>query len=245
MKIYRSIELGAAQLSQCLAAETDLEFFFDPLSEDELMNSDFDLIELSEQQNQSVLSQFKVLDWDIQVTHSTDAFVRVQQELKPFHLGAAALKTFLEFKKVYVDVSKSAVLVGGYSFLMTYAIVLGKLGFKKIHLVSSDNVIFSNQVAAIKKFLFDIDIRQISSDEMANISELSSLVVTDFDLSEHADLVEVLTYFNFSAEGAIFLDLQQFMNDTLSLEAERASLLTLDSVEFHLHKYRLAQKKIK
>ena len=94
----------------------------------------------------------------------------------------------------------------------------------------------------MQKYLFNVQLQQLTLDEMANISELSSLLVMDFDQNEHPDMVETLTYFNFLAENAIFFDLQNYLNDDLSSEAEKASLRVLDSVEFHLHKYRLFQK---
>jgi len=242
MKIYRSIELGAAELGEKLKAETDIEIHFEPMNEGELLHSDFDLIELSEQQNQEILSRMPLLDWPIQSTGAVDAFANENKKIKPIHLSSVAFVSFLQSKHIFVDVAKYAVLIGNYSFLVTYAIALAKLGFKKIYLVSPGNISYKKQIASVQKFLFNVQITQLSLDEMANIADLASLLAIDFDLNEHPDLVETLTYFNFVAERAIFFDLQNYLNDTLSTEAEKASLRVLDSVDFHLYKYRLFQK---
>lgn len=242
MKIYRSIELGAAELSEKLINATDIEIHFEPMNEDELLHSDFDLIELSEQQNQEILARMPLLDWPIQSTGAVDAFANENNKFKPIHLSSAAFVSFLQSQHIAVDVAKYAVLIGNYSFLITYAIALAKLGFKKIYLVSPGNVSYQNQIAAVQKFLFNVQLTQLSLDEMANIADLASLLAIDFDLNEHPDLVETLTYFNFVAERAIFFDLQNYSNDALSSEAEKASLRVLDSADFHLHKYRLFQK---
>lgn len=245
MKIYRSIELGAAELSEKLLHEPDIEIHFDPMTDDELFHSDFDLIELSEHQSQSILQKMPMLDWQIQSTGAADAFGKDKSGFKPIHLSASSFGNFLETKHISLDISKNAVLVGTYSFLMTYAVALAKIGFNRIYLVSPGNVSYKEEIAKVQKYLFNVQLQQLTLDEMANISELSSLLVMDFDQSEYPDMVETLTYFNFLAENAIFFDLQNYLNDALSSEAEKASLRVLDSVEFHLHKYRLFQKKHK
>ncbi|MES2801052.1 MAG: hypothetical protein V4654_01045 [Bdellovibrionota bacterium] len=242
MKIYRSIELGTAELSEKLINESDIEIHFEPMNEAELLRSDFDLLELSEQQNQAILANMPLLDWPIQSTGAVDAFAKENKKFKPIHLSSTAFVSFLQSKHIALDVAKYAVLIGNYSFLITYAIALAKLGFKKIYLVSPGNVLYQNQIQAVQKFLFNVQLTQLTLDEMANIAELASLLAIDFDLNEHPDLVETLTYFNFVAEKAIFFDLQNYLNDALSSEAEKASLRVLDSVDFHLHKYRLFQK---
>lgn len=242
MKIYRSIELGAAELSEKLISELDIEINYELMTDEELLNSNFDLIELSEQQSQAILATMPLLDWPIQSTGAVDAFAKEGRKLKPIHLGAPAFVSFLQSKQISVDTAKYAVLIGNYSFLITHAIALAKLGFKKIFLVSPGNINYQNQLQAVQKFLFNVQLTQLSLDQMANIAETASLLAIDFDLNEHPDLVETLTYFNFVAEKAIFFDSQNYMNDSLSLEAEKASLHVLNSVDFHLHKYRLFQK---
>lgn len=241
MKIYRSIELGAAELSEKLNAP-DIQIHFEPMSDEELFQSDFDLIELSEQQGQSILAKATVLDWQIQSTKAVDAFAKDLKGFKPMQLSSSAFGSFLELKHITLDVAKNAVLVGGYSFLITYAVALAKLGFNKIYLISPNNIPYQEQIDNAQKHLFNVQVQQLSLDEMSDVPELASLLVIDFDLNEFPELVQTLTYFNFLTENAIFFDLQNYMNDTLSAEAEKASLRVLDSVEFHLHKYRFFQK---
>lgn len=245
MKIYRSIELGASELSEKLKNENDIEIFFDPITDEDLNKSDFDLIELSEQHSQAILASMPMLDWSIQSTGAVDAFQKVGDKLKPIHLSSSAFINFLQSKHISIDIAKYAVLIGNYSFLVTYSIALAKLGFKKIFLVSPDNISYQHQLEMVQKTLFNIQLTQLSLDEMANIAETASLLAIDFELSEHPELVETLTYFNFVAEKAIFFDQQNYINGSLSLEAEKASLLVLDSAEFHRHKYRFFQKKYK
>lgn len=242
MKVYRSIDLGAAELSEKLISELDIEINFDLMTDEDLLRSDFDLIELSEQQSQVILSKIPLLNWSIQSTGAVDAFTKINGQFQPIQLSATAFVNFLQYKHNSVDISKYAVLVGNYSFLITFAIALAKLGFKKIYLVSPSNISYQNQLTAIQKFLFNVQLTQLTLEEMANITDTASLLAIDFDLNEHPDLVETLTYFNFVAEQAIFFDMQNYLNDSLSLEAEKASLSVLDSLEFHLHKYRLFQK---
>lgn len=246
MKIYRSIELGAAELdaklSEKLGASSDTKIHFEPMSEEELLASDFDLIELSEEQNLDILSKMTMLDWQIQSTGAVDAFTKDKNGFKPLHLSATAFVNFLQSKHITLDTAKNAVLVGGYSFLMTFGLALAKLGFNKIYLISPGHASYENKIAELQKNLFNVHIQQLTLDDMSNISELASLLVIDFDLNEFPDTVETLTYFNFVTENSVFFDLQNYMNDTLSSEAERASLRVLDSAEFHLHKYRFFQK---
>jgi hypothetical protein len=244
MKIYRSIELGAAELSEKLEHAADVKIQFDPIDENELAKSDFDLIELSEEQSQLILSKTSLLDWQIQSTAAADAFIVDQKKLKPIHLSSVAFVNFLQSKHITLDTAKNAVLVGNYSFLITYGVALAKIGFNKIYLISPDHISYKEKIAETQKSLFNVQIQQLNLDDMTGISELASLLVIDFDLSEFPDMVETLTYFNFVTENAVFFDLQNYRNDTLSSEAEKASLRVLDSAEFHLHKYRLFQKNL-
>lgn len=244
MKIYRSIDLGAMELSEKLSQEADIDIHFEPMSDNDLLTSDFDLIELSEQQNQSILATMPMLEWQIQSTLAVDAFEKKEKVFKPLQLGSNAFIHFLESKHISLDTTKSAVVIGNYSFLISYAMALFKLGFKRIYLVSPEGTSFAARIKSIKKILFDIELIQINFEEMAHISELASALIINFDLTEHPEFVQTLTYFNFLAENAIFFDVQNYLNDSLSLEAEKASLRVLDSVEFHLYKYRLVQKKL-
>lgn len=242
MKVYRSIDLGAAELSEKISEASDISINFEPLSEEELVASDYDLIELSEEQSLDIIARMPMLDWPTQSTRAADAFTKDKNGFKPLHLGAMAFVNFLQSKKINLDTSKNAVLVGGYSFLMTFGLALAKLGFNKIYLISPAHISYEDKIADLKKSLFGVHIQQLTLDDISNISELASLLVIDFAQNEFPEIVETLTYFNFVTENALFLDLQSYLNNTLSAEAERASLRVLDSVEFQLHKYRFFQK---
>lgn len=244
MKIYRSIELGADELSQKIGTADDVKIQFDPLDESDLVQSDFDLIELSEEKTQSILSKMNMLDWQIQSTGAADAFIVDHKKLKPIHLSSVAFVNFLQSKHITIDTAKNAVLVGSYSFLITYGVALAKIGFNKIYLISPDHISHKEKIAETQKYLFNVQIHQLQLDDMAGISDLASLLVIDFDLNQFPELVETLTYFNFVTENAVFCDLQSYRNEALSSEAEKASLRVLDSAEFHLHKYRLFQKNL-
>lgn len=244
MKVYRSKELGAQELSEQLKDAADLEIHFEPMSDEEILNSDFDLIELSDQQSQTFLANMSMLDWQIQSSGAADAFTKDVKGLKPLHLSSMAFVHFLQSKHITLDTSKNAVLVGGYSFLMTYAMALAKLGFNKIYLISPEQNSYQDKIAELQKYIFKVQIQQLSMDQMTSFSELASLLVIDFELKEFSEIVEMLSYFNFVTENAIFFDQQNYLNNALSSEAEKASLRVLDSAEFHLYKYRFFQNSI-
>lgn len=242
MKIYRSIDLGTSVLSEKLAGEKDLQFHFEPMNDQELFSSDFDLIELSESHNQLLLQQMPMLDWNIQATRSVDAFMKFQNNYKPLHLGAMSLVKFLQHQHISLDISKIAVLVGGYSFLISYAMSLCRLGYKKIILVSPEKLNLDDQIQVLRKILFQVEITSVTVEEMANTSELASILAIDFDADEYPELVEILTYFNFLTEKALFFDQQSYLHNSLSTEAEKAQLKVLDSLKFHVFKYHQIQK---
>jgi len=248
MKIYRSKDLWTPELAETLNNNTTelegVEFHCESISEEELLKSDFDLIELPENQMRTLLERYSILDWNIQVSHAVDCLLKVDSTYKPCQINAEAFRAYLESQKMSVDISFCAVLIGEYSFVATFAVMLAKLGYKKIYIVSHENILFGHDVELIKKVLFDVDLHQLSFDELATISDAASFLAIDFNLDDNSEVVEILTYFNFLSEGAIFFDMQSFKNDSLSSEAEKVQLKVIDAIEFYITKYKIIQKKL-
>ena len=247
MNIYRSIELGTPILSELLSQVSDLselKFHYEPISEDHLLNGEYDLIELSESQTQNIMKKFSMLDWEIQTSQAADCFIKQHDHFKPCQMNAEVFRQCIEFQKIIVDISYCAVLIGDYSFVTTFAMMLGKLGYKKIYIVSIENLFFGDRIDNLKKVLFDIELKQLSFDELATIPDVASLLAIDFELDENAEVVEILTYFNFLSKNAIFFDMQGYINHSLTLEAEKVQLKVINSLEFYITKYKLIQKKL-
>ena len=245
MKIYRSKKLHGDVLAESFKKDSQKSNIPEINSEDipteDLFKNNFDIIEMDEQSKSDYIDHAKELDWEVSALKAFDVIFRKQNNYKPYNLGSIALKSFIETKGLEIDSTKSAVLVGEYSFLVIYSLALSQLGFKKIYIVSPDNLFFSEKLTATQKILFDVKIQQISYDEMANTPETSSVLIVDFKLSNHPEMVEILTYFNFLAQGSLFLDLNHFFDPTLFEEAEKADLKVISSVEFHRYRYEYAK----
>ncbi len=245
MKIYRSKKLHGDVFKESLK-KTKLNADFidmitDEINQDDQFHQNFDIIEMDESAKSSFIDQAKELDWEVSALKGFDVVLKKQNHYKPYNLGSVALKSYIETRSLVIDSTKSAVLVGEYSFLVTYALALSQLGFKKIYIVSPENLFFNEKLANVQKILFDVKIQQISYDEMANTSEISSVLIVDFDLASYPEMVEILTYFNFLAQGSLFLDLNHFYDPTLYDEAEKADLGVISSVEFHHYRYEFAK----
>lgn len=245
MRIYRSKNLHGDTLADCFKKDiqsTDFfEIIFEDIPEEDLLRHDFDIIEMDEESKAQYLDKATQLDWEVSALKAFDVIFRKQSLYKPYNLGSVALKSFIETHSLEIDSTKSAVLVGEYSFLVTYSLALSQLGFKKVYIVSPDNLFFNEKLSATQKILFDVKIQQISYDEMANIPETSSVLIVDFELAKHPEMVEILTYFNFLAQGSLFLDLNHFFDSTLFDEAEKADLKVISSVTFHRYRYEYAK----
>lgn len=246
MKVYRTLEMGALEIQEYLKSQglLDIEFYFDPMPWQELLLQGYDVIELSDADMTEYLKSQTLLEWEVDISRSADCLIKTAKGYKPIQIGPNTLRAYFEDKKIKLKVQESAVLIGNYSMLMSFTFGLVKLGYKKIIIISPENFSYHEEIEKIKKILFQVELQQISFDEISHVTENSSLLVIDFDLALNPDLVEVLSYFNFLSEKSLFLDLQQINNSSLAEEADRASLTVLSDLEFHLEKYKILKNKL-
>ncbi len=243
MKVYRSPLLPSINIQKLQNDIQGLQFDTSHYELDEVFNKEFNVIELAMAQSNVALKKMKALEWEVQMTGVCDAFVLDNDKYVPKQISAKALVSLIEFKKLRVDLSKSALLIGEYYFSTVFIFALSKLGFKKILIISVDSKDMmntnKNKMINWQNHLFDVSISEIKAEEVSNLTDYFSLVVTDFKLSEHPTIVETISYFNFLSDQALFCDLRQFENSLLFEEAEKASVHVLTHEEYEFHKYRL------
>ncbi|MFN3454245.1 MAG: hypothetical protein ACK41T_04740 [Pseudobdellovibrio sp.] len=243
MKIFRSSKLGLKVSSEIFKENDGIQIdSFDVTKFEEYLNLDYDLIELGEEEARNLFSFFKVLDVKTQTLGCFDSLIRINGVYKPLQLDSLSFIHFLQQSKVILNATLSAVVVGCPDKLMMYGMDLSKLGLNRIYLVSPENKNLKGRIEHLQKTLLGVHIEQVMTDKISDISDSCGLLIVDFDKAKNSELVQDLTYFNFLAEKAIFLDIRGYEDFELSSEAEKASLQVLKSEDFIKFKYTFCKK---
>ena len=204
----------------------------------------YDVIEIDDIMLKQLKPHLAFLGWGLSASSSFDCLIKQGQEYAPMQINAELFRRYLESTHRIVDIQNCAVLIGDYIFVASFAVMLAKLGYTKIYIVSQDNILFGEEIEHLKKILFGVQLTQLSFDELATIRDGASMLVLDFNLKENPELVEILTYFNFLTEGAIFFDLNSYIDDSLAQEAEKVQLDVVDISEHIKIKYNIIKKKL-
>ena len=84
---------------------------------------------------------------------------------------------------------------------------------------------------------FKSEIIQIKNEELAQISDLMNIIITDFSSELHPEISNSISYFNFATNEAIFCDFRQNDNVTMFEEALKANIYSVHLDDFNLFKY--------
>lgn len=241
-KIYRP-ELIAQVLNQD-ATFSNIEIIHEPEAVAEILPLQFDVIEVNDSMLKDLKPQLTYLDWALNTSGVFDCLIKHGSEYSPEQINAEAFRGYLEKSHKPLGIDNCAVLIGDYSFIASFSLMLARLGYSHIYVVSYENILFDDQIEILKKSLFGVKLVQLSFDELATIKDFASILIIDFELKDNAELVEILTYFNFLTEGATFCDLNSYRDDSLAQEAEKVLLRVVDINEFIKIKYDIIKKKL-
>ena len=247
IKIYKHERYRPDIISEVISAETslsDLVIAYESSAILELFSQQFDALEIDDLMLRELRPQLAYLGWTLSVSGAFDCLIRQGTEYAPLQINSETLRHYLERSHKPLDIKNCAVLIGDYSFIASFSVMLAKLGYSQIYVVSHENMLFGDEIELLKKSLFGVKLVQLSFDELATIQDLASILVVDFNLEENSEIVEILTYFNFLTEGAFFCDLNSYIDDSLSLEAEKVQLCVVDMAEYLKIKYNIIKKKL-
>jgi hypothetical protein len=97
----------------------------------------------------------------------------------------------------------------------------------------------------VKAFVFNLNLRAVNINELTTSDLAGALLVCDFKKSTNKDAYELLTYFNFLLQGALFIDCNSINDSFLVEDARKAEIAVVDEREVITQKYFYLLEKLK
>lgn len=204
---------------------------------EDLLKSDFDIIELGAGDFSKFKNYLKALDLKTSRLGVADCLIKIGTEFRPMNLTSESIfKAVLE-KIPDLKNSESAVVIGDYDFVLAMSYKLAQAGFFKL-IIATDNLSDNKKIKSlIQTYAFNIQITTVPLNEITQVEGGSVLLISNLSRKKNAEAYESITYFNFLARGAAFVDVNSRSEPTLAEEARRAEIIVIDELQILRIKY--------
>lgn len=204
---------------------------------EQILQGDFDMIELNAGDFLKFKPMLKALDLKTSRLGVADCLVRINSYFQPMHLTSESIfKAILE-KVPDLKNSESAVIIGDYDFVLAMAYKLAQAGFFKL-IIATENFLDSKKIKKLMEaYAFNIQLTTVPLNELTQVESGSVLLISNLSEKNNAEAYESITYFNFLARGAAFVDLNSRNEPGLAEEARRAEIIVIDEIQILQIKY--------
>lgn len=207
------------------------------LSAEEILQKDYDVIELGPGDFEKFIPHFKSLDYKISRLLVADALIKVGEIYQPINLVPDAVYATVTEKVPTLKIGEPAVIIGDHDFLLAMTHKLAQCGFLKIIIALEDVSVGEKIKQVINRYIFGVEIVTISLEELTQLESSNGLLVINLDKQKDPEAYESITYFNFLTPNAVFVDLQSRIENSLVEEARRAELIVVGEIEILKTKY--------
>lgn len=213
-----------------IKSKYDIQTDLNSLSAEELLQCDVDIIELGCGDFSKFKSLMKSLDLKTSRLGVADCLVKVGKELRPQHLTSEAIfKAILE-KVPDLKNSESAVVIGDYDFVLSMSYKLAQAGFFKL-IISTESLSDNKKIKSLlQTCAFNMQITAVPLSEITQVESGSVLLISNLSRKKNPEAYESITYFNFLARGAAFVDINSRSEPSLAEEARRAEIIVIDEL---------------
>lgn len=207
------------------------------LTAEEVLQKKYDIIELADGDFESFMPTVTAVNWKVSHLQTADTLIHSGKIYLPSNIVADCIMQTLKTKFMLLDTGASAVVVGDDSFALSVAAKLGLAGFSDIYIALKNEKSFFAIEKKLKEFIFNLKLNFVKLNELTQVQSSSSLLVSNLSEKTNAEAYESLTYFNFLAHSAIFVDMNSLKNSSLIEEAKRAELNVIEEIEVLNLKY--------
>jgi hypothetical protein len=206
----------------------------------ELINKKFDAIELAGDQYENFKSFIAAVDWKTSHIDTVDCLVLLKSgKYKPCHLLADSVLHVLKKIPERVNSQRPVIVIGNIYFLYSVVTKLALSGFVEIivSLTDAEDEMLKVFEKKIKSFVFNLHIKTVSINHLTTTEQAGYLLISNFRKEDNKDAYELLTYFNFLAEGAVFIDCNSITDSYLVDDARKAEIFVIDELAILDAKY--------
>jgi hypothetical protein len=243
MKYYRSKNLPALAIDMNNEVMTSLNIEYvqaETVTEAQQLGAD--LIDLSYADYLQIKDQFIMTSIDSYGLGSADCIIKINGEFRFYQLSQHVFLSYMEELKVSLNSVDIAVLVGDEMTISQYLPALTQLGYGQFIFVVENMERVKKFIERIQRTYFSLSIQILNFHQVGLIEIASSFLLVDIDHSQHPELVESLTYFNFLTAGSLFIDMRSALNEHLVEEAKRALMFVADTRPYQQNRFLIANQ---
>ena len=212
----------------------------DELSPEEIIKKKYDVIELAGGDYERFRPYVTAVDWRTNQIGMADCLILKNNSYRPHNLLAEVLVSIIKKNPQKINSQLPVLIIGNYHFVISVATKLALSGFIEIVISitkNADDVSATEIEEKMKGFAFDLNIRLININELTTIDHAGFLLISDFKKEDNREAYELLTYFNFISEGALFIDCNSINDQFLVDDARKAEIAVIDETAVINAKY--------
>ncbi|MBC7742995.1 MAG: hypothetical protein H7061_12415 [Bdellovibrionaceae bacterium] len=198
----------------------------------------FDFILLGDGDYEQFRPLIKAIGWKINHLSVADLIVREANHYRPMNLEADCILHAIQTHMVTMSTSTTVLVIGYFDFVLSVAAKLALAGFSKFIISLANDSQFTIIKKRLAEFIFNLDIKYVSLNELTQIQQTSSLLISNLSEKVNQEAYESLTYFNFLSAGGVFVDAHSQSNTSLIEEARRAELNVIEESEILTLKFK-------
>ncbi|MBC7419677.1 MAG: hypothetical protein H7328_03020 [Bdellovibrio sp.] len=211
---------------------------FENLSAQEVLNKNFDIIELKENDYDQFKNIISAVGWKISHLNSADALLRDGKIYRPTNVVADCILHLIQQRQSSISTAAAVMVIGDYNFVLSVTAKLALAGFKNFVISFEDESLFAALQKRLKDFIFNLNLTFVKLNELNQVPNTSSMLISNMTENMSPEAYESLAYFNFLSHDGIFVDASSAKNGALIEEARRAELTVIVENEILTLKYK-------
>lgn len=208
-------------------------------SAEQILKHQYHVIDFPIEQYKNFSIFLKTIDWKTNLTSTADCLILKDGIYHPKCLLPEAVINILKKNVNRVNSQKTVFVVGEYEFVLSMVAKLAVTGFTDIiiSLLNDTGEDAKKLESKLAGFIFDLKVRFIAIEELTSAQEEALLMISNFNKELNKEAYDLLSYFNFLSEGAMFIDCNSLQNGQLVEDARKADVFAVDELEILDNKY--------
>ena len=217
------------------------------LSVEEVLAMKLEVIEIAPNDFAVFKDYTQAIDWKTNLVGIADALLLQDGKYRPINLQVESLLLSIKKNSKKINSQLPVIIIGDFHFVFSVVAKLAMSGFVEIiYSITDGSDAYTELVEKkVKSFVFDLNLRSVNINELTTSDLAGGLLVSDFKKSTNKEAYELLTYFNFLLQGALFIDCNSINDSFLVEDAKKAEIAVVDEREVITQKYFYLLDKLK
>lgn len=205
----------------------------------DLLKEEIDIIEIDPAQYAEFSEHMTAVEWKTNFIAAPDCLVYKNKSYRPYNVLADTIMRILKKNVGRVNSQLPVIVIGDYHFIFSVVAKLALSGFIEI-IVSPINTAeaqIEELERKIKSFSFNLNMKIVPIGDITSADQSAYLMISNFPKETDKFAYELLIYFNYLSEGAVFIDCNSINDSSLVEDARKAEIFVIDEVEVLENKY--------